>query len=897
MAKKNLHQRKERSAQQPPAGLADTGPKKYRGPKEPKQFDPLHEVALGGLMLLLFFAPYFRGLFFAPEQEIALLFATLIFWLAFLWRQGRQLRQLQQDNQLNNKFLNGPLDWFVLALPLFYMLSFFTAVNKGLAIDAVVKNILYFMVYWSASRLLRAEENIHRLLQVIYVSAIGVALAGLAMAAGIVYMLDGFNVTEYGPTISSTLQYHNALGAFLGAAFLIGLYLWHGSGESGESGRGPAAARSGSSQSGSSIKPRRQLPGYLYAIGNFLLLAVLIGSKSRAGLLVFGLVFVIYLIGAGHARRLTAALSTGYLGAVAYVSISKFLALGQDKQHAQAWLWMAGGLALALVGQFAYTLLQRYLLDRWAGDSRKLLLTFVALAAVVVIAGGVWGAGKTQALEKMTSPQYLWTAYQRMFYINSSLEMIRERPLLGWGGGGWQEAYEAYLHFHYTTREAHSYPFQVGVETGLPGIVIVVGTWLSFLLLVIRGYRNNKDDLRDNQKDNPKDDPKDNQRRKLLWLCTVVFLMLAGHALIDFDLSLSALALILWTVLGITSALTVQTAQAAPAARTIQAAQAAQSGPAGKTAGGMAPGGKAPGGKLPGWKALGGMAPGGTAPGGKILSPRYRLLPLGAITAVGLLMIIGTVFLAMSASLDKQAGFYAAQNRLDVSAAYLQKAVAYNPFASDYRVHLSQVYLKQEQKDQAFAAAQAAVNLSQYNINTLINYIKVAVATGNNKPAAAELDRLPALAPNNIAAYEQYGINYLNMGANELTAGHKDTAKAYLIKAAASPELVVKQADSLTDQDREMWNGPLLEVNAQIRLTVGQADYCLGRNDESLANLRQAAQSTDQNLKAQALLLMALMAEKNGNLAEHNDLIAQVKSIDPQIVTNNYAALQKIPVL
>jgi len=780
-------------------------PKKTR---DRDRFDPLHQVAFWGLALLLFFPPYFRGLFFAPEQEKALIFATLVFWLTFLWRR------LQKDN----KFMRGPLDWFAPALPLIYIISSFTAVNKGLAIDEVVKNILYFMTYWSVSRLVRDEEDVHKLLHVIYISAIGVALAGLATATEIIHIHDGFNVTEFGGTISSTLQYHNALAALLGAVFFIGLHLWHRSSEN--------------SRIGQAVElklPRLDPAGYLYACGNFLLLAVLIGSKSRAGLLVFGLVFVIYLIGAGNQRRLTASLASGFLGAVAYAVIGKFLILAQNKQPDQAWLWIVGGLFIALAGQFAYTLLSRHVLDRWAaGDGRKFILTFAAMAAIVIVAGGIWASGKAHVFERATSLEYLWTAYQRFYYIESSIDMIQERPLLGWGGGGWKEAYEAYLSFRYTTREAHSYPFQVGVETGIAGIVIVAGMWLSFLLLVIRRHRDS-----DN---NP-------QRRQVLWLCTVVFLMLAGHSLIDFDLSLSALALVLWGILGVATAL-------AYPVRGVEKK--------------------------------------------KEHNPHYA--PLGVVTAAGLLIITGAAFLAQAAGFASQASANFRNNQPDAGIAYLEKAKTYNPFKSDYRISLSQVYINQGEKEKALEEANSAVNLSKYGFAPRINYVQIAAAAGNNGLAAAELEKIPALAPNNILTYEQYGINYLNIGINELTSGNKNTAKAYLNKAAAATELITKQESSLSDMDKEMWSGPLLEINDKIRLITGQAHYCLGDVNESMESLRQAVQSTGNNVKAQALLWLALIEEKNGNMSEHNNLIDQVNSINPELV-KNYPALKNIPVL
>lgn len=791
---------------QPQTRSADT-PQKTR---DKDMFEPLQQVAFWGLALLLFFPPYFRGLFFAPEQEKALIFATLIFWLAFLWRRLRK----------DNKFMRDPLDWFALALPLIYIISSFTAVNKGLAIDEAVKNILYFMTYWSVSRLVRDEEDVHKLLPVVYISAIGVAVAGLAVATGIITIKDGFNVTEFGATISSTLQYHNALAALLGAVFFIGLHLWHRSVE--DSRTAPAAL------SGSRLNPA----GYLYACGNFLLLAVLIGSKSRAGLLVFGLVFVIYLIGAGNKRRFTASLASGYLGAVAYLVIGKFLNLVQNEQYNQAWLWIIGGLALALAGQFAYILLNRHVLDRWAGDGRKLIMAFAAITAVVIVAGGIWASGKAHVFERVTSPEYLENAFQRFYYIDSAREMIKERPLLGWGGGGWKEAYEAYMSYRYTTREVHSYYFQVGVETGVTGVMIVLGIWISFLVSAGRLFLANK--LNDG-------------RRQLAWLFAVVFLMIAGHALIDFDLSLSAITILLWSVMGMTSGLLrlEQTEERQPA----KSKQAA-----------------------------------------------FGYAPVAAVTAAALTVVLICAVFLNASKLYNQGVQYLRENNAARGVESLEKAVGCNPFNADYRIALSQVYSGLGKGDDAVVEAGTAVELSPYRFAVRNNLVKVATANGKNELAAVETENTLLLAPNNIEVYEEYAQSYVNLGLKELTAGNKDDAREYFNRVAGVVKTINEKAASLNETDIAMWNGPKLEVNDKIQLALGQSGYFLGSWYEAQEYLQQSANSGRIEVKKQALLWLALTYEQNDQAGQAQKMLAEAEKIDPEYA-QQYQALKEIPVL
>jgi hypothetical protein len=244
------------------------------------QWEIIHSIAFWGLAILLFLPPYFRGLFFQPEQERALIFGAVIFWFAWLWKWSKR----------DNSFLSHPLDYFVLAFPAVYLVSAFQAANYGLAVDEVVKTTLYFLVYWLASRLVRDEKDITTILHVIYISAIGVALAGLATATGIINIKDGF----LNGRIYSSFQYPNALASYLALAVFLGLFFW---------------LKNGSLNLGSTIRDRNVLKllpawllrvrpyGYLYGAANFLLLAVLFGTRSRGGLLVTGTIFLVYLAG------------------------------------------------------------------------------------------------------------------------------------------------------------------------------------------------------------------------------------------------------------------------------------------------------------------------------------------------------------------------------------------------------------------------------------------------------------------------------------------------------------------------------------------------------------------------------------------------------------------------
>ncbi|MBE3585667.1 MAG: O-antigen ligase family protein [Thermoanaerobacter sp.] len=475
-----------------------------------------YQVAFWGLAALLFFPPFFRGLFFPPEQEMALMGAAVIFWFTWLWKHGRR----------DYSFLTHPLDYFTLALPLVYVMAAFGAVNYGLAVDEIVKNILYFLAYWVAVQVVQREEDARRLLHVIYLAAAGVALAGLFTATGLVYIKDGF----LNGRIYSSFQYPNALASYLALAGFLGLFFW---------------AHHGFSTVGESITdrvlrqalPRRLLEcrpfGYFYAALNFIILAVLFGTRSRGGLLITGAVLLLYLIGLHWQKRLPVLLHVLYVGGLGYIASHKFIAAAMAKQMGTAWLWFSGGLALVLAGQWAWTLVEKRYLSPWLGDKRKVSLALTSVILACLVAGAAVLAAHPGAMEKVTSFTYLRNAFERAYFVKDALAMIKDRPFLGWGGGGWEEAYRAYQGYLYNSNEVHSHYFQVAVETGLVGLLVMLGIWASFFLAAHRAYWGA---------------PAESALRGMVWAMTAGALATGLHAAIDFDLSLSALTLALWTL-------------------------------------------------------------------------------------------------------------------------------------------------------------------------------------------------------------------------------------------------------------------------------------------------------------------------------------------------------------
>lgn len=774
----------------------------------------LHTIAFWGLAALLFLPPYFRGLFFAPEQEKALIFAAVILWVAWLWKW------LNRDYN----FLSHPLDYFVLAFPAVYLVSSFQAANHGLALDEVVKTALYFMIYWLTSRLVRSDQEAGTILRVIYLGAVGVALAGLATATGWLQIKDGF----LNGRIYSTFQYPNALASYLAAATFTGLYLWRRAGTPGSNVVNPLFKGIPDCLSRAKLKP------YLYAAGNFLLFAVLLGTKSNGGLLVFSFVLVLYLIGLPKGNRIPVFLHVLLFGVPAFVAIWRFLSSVSGDRPGLAWLWVIAGFTLACLGQFLYSRLERRGLFQWIAAHKKAVLTGVLLVVVAgCISMGVLVGGHGEAVKALAEEIRLRNATERLCFYQDAFYMFKERPILGWGGGGWEEAYRAYQSYLYYSNQVHGHYFQIMVETGLVGLMAILGIWFSFLLLTHRLYHGAKEDA---------------GKRQLIWTITAASIAVGLHAAIDFNLSLSALAIVLWALFGL--------------ARGI---------------------GRYPEPKADVKKSKS--------------SGAVSYMPLLAVSAGLLIVVVFPGTLAMADSFAKQANMAFQKQDYNQGLELLQKASSYNPFEVDYHSSLASIYSRAGAMDQAVLEAQKAVRMGRYNPQNYADLANIQLSLKNHEEVLECAEKALALAPFQIKWYGTVARSYFIVGYSEFVDGNRDEARGHLEAAVSVPARIEAQMSRVGETERKLWNvAPLMSAGADmnVNLNAGSAHYLLGRLAEADALLQTALQA--EETEGEAAFWLALTREKQGLAQEAQEYLSRARTLVPELA-KGYEGLKALPTL
>ncbi|MEW6447633.1 MAG: O-antigen ligase family protein [Bacillota bacterium] len=779
-----------------------------------------HSIAFWGIAGLLFFTPFFRGLFFPPEQERALVVGAVAFLLVYL---GRWLRW-------NSRFFIHPLDFLIAGFPLIYVLSSFVAVNKGLAVNEIVKASLYFTVFWAVSRLVTGEEVIRRISCVIWGSGVLVALAGLATATEIIFIRDGF----LGGRIYSSFQYPNALANYLLCVLILGVYLWVTA-----LGRGAGIKEVWTSRP--AWVDRLNPVSYLFAAGNFLLAAVFWGAKSNGGILTLILIGPLLLLGVPKEKRLPLFLHALQVGLPGLLVALVFINQAIGKKYDIAWLTVFGGLVAAVGLQVAYDLAVK---GRWV---RKIKLSPLALCAggtLLAAGAGVAFALHPGLLQRFLALIHFRNAVERLYFYRDAIEMILARPLMGWGGGGWQEAYRAYQDYLYNSTQVHGYYFQVGVETGLIGLALIVGIWLAFLHTSHRLYHGAG---------------RDDGRRLLVWVMTVAALSIGIHSAIDFNLSLSALALVLFAIFGIVVGL-----------------------------------------------ALPGEDEKVDKKRRKVKEPR-NVTPLAVVVIAVLIMVAGGFSLARANSYAVSAEAALRSGNGSNAVKMFERAKAFDPFSAEYDAMLGRIYLNPQMgnPEKSVKAAEAAVAKSRYSALRRAELASAYHMAGRYEDALKAAKEAVALAPFQVQWYEHLARLAFNAGYLEVNADHKDQARPYFEQVVKVPDLIKARMEKVTPQERRLWVvAPLMEPTPPIEISVGASLYFLGRFTEAAPVLEKALKELEKDgiseqekeMYAECCLWLALVSEKQGDAASKQKYLDKGKSAVPGIA-EWFEHSAKLPVL
>ncbi len=769
------------------------------------------------LLALTVIAPLQRGLYFPVDREP---FQVLV---------GCLLLVLAVDHVARGR---GPLlsrlaDWGAAAMAAGYALAYHLGpVDPYQALLAAERALLLWGWYWLAASVVRGRVRLLWWTATLYGSGVVLALLGCLAAAGH-FPFPGAVVHA---RILSTLQYSNAFGAVLVASFILGLTLM----EEAESAR------------------RRAVWQGIIGGAQVLVVVTLLGTASRGAWLVFPVAAGLWWLGLAAAPRRRAAVTALWplgLGLLLSRSILHGFFHGQGG-HA------LGILAVGVVAGAALPAGQGWLVASWekqrfTPEVRRLLqgvavlygvgvLGFLLLAtgrAARALAGGGLVAARvaTRAASiGIQTPNLL----ARVVMWENAMRLIAARPLLGYGGGGWASLYHRVQSGLYWSTQVHEALLQAWIGGGAAAAAGLVLLAIGLAWYAWRGRRLP-------------------QVGGLCWGLGLAAVAILMHSAADFDLSLPAVAMIVWGGAGVL--------RSATADASMFGAGAVGS------ATGDGNGGSDPQDRT-GRRRRDSERTGAGADGTQRSRWYWPVGVVGALSAatVGLLLIVPSLRLYQAGQLGWKGAQAMAHHQYLASYAAYGAALRLEPLAGTFLADKAQLLSVAYQVDrlpatgqQAADTALAAVQFDPGNLRVRSTALQVLLAA--HQPQSAGDDALALLAgfPLDGQVYGVAGSGLVAAAGGLLQRGSLGEARRFLTAAAGmQARLHSAWRRGATPFVRRSFPQPILGTHA--RLAAAEAEAMLGHFHTAHTQLLPLMQGKTAT-SAMARCWLAVVEQREGH--------------------------------
>lgn len=798
------------------------------------------------VLIIVFYPPYLKGLYFETQQLPSEIFVFIVFAAFWVYRIMKRDR----------RFLETPVDYASFGFVIVYLISILGAVSLRLAIAEWLKYCMYFAVFFMLSELADSYKSRVMVLWVIVASAVGVSILGIDAAAGgyiadvlkpvltgIGAPADMFMSLYQNGRIYSTLQYPNTLAAYLMAAFFISL--------------------------GLTIASSKLWKKLVAGAASFILLVTFIATLSRGAYILLPIAAVIFLISLPKGNRIKGAVyGLGMAIAVGIVSI-KFLEyistpIGNEMK---IWAFILAGIALSALSvilvsyivislekvnwkvytgiisalAFAALVVTLYILNadiplELSNEANKANTANVVVKSAVLKPGNEYklqfnvnasatedklysyevgvlnltekdilfnkqtllsstSEKETQGIKKrevfFTVPEdsrvvrfYFVNSYagtkavfnnakvvdastgkvvkniklkykyfdsvisrfetlsadfsgiQRSVYNKDALKMIKDRWFIGAGGGAWPILYFSYQSYLYWTTQAHNYFLQLGIETGIIGVIVLILTLIAMLLTYLFYYFRKKEDG-------------ESEKGILTAAVITAIAALSMHSAIDFDLSLSAVFLLLWELIAVLNAAYKE-------------------------------------------KAREGMLDSQFTVLSKVfklknITQSLKIKPVIGLVATIAILIVPVLFASAKAYSAEASKALEAKN-IDMAINYFKKASSLDQFRPEYKIDHANLLIRKnkvskEDIDEATAQMIKAESLCKYDVNLTPNLGSYYLSVGNAEKGLDLFRRTTTLRPFNPADWQQRVNAYFKVIGSYFNKRNDAIAMKYITEA------------------------------------------------------------------------------------------------------------------
>ncbi|MGF9699852.1 O-antigen ligase family protein [Paenibacillus sp. MABNR03] len=399
-----------------------------------------------------------------------------------------------------NISLDSQRDWLklaVLLLPLTYILSLISAASKYLAVNMILIQCIYTMLFIMTMYLLQNKQINH----IIQSSLIGIAY--VIVGFGLLNWLGAFSFAgklvgwfssgvvngvynqaiwndANGPRLASIFQYPNTYAAFLMAFLFISIF--------------------------SLIRTKKV---YMQLVHGFMLVPILLSlllTLSRTGLVMMPIVFVIILLFLKPAKQILWFIYLAISGIGTILILNPVNNAGLELQQqftaglaSKGWIYL---IAASIVVAVIIWALQHWIapkleakLQSWGNRKGASLwiplgsALFAIIAAVLLLGTSLRNIlpdSISTRLENINFQQH--SVLERLTFYKDAVKVIADYPLIGAGGGAWTALYEKYQNNPYVSAQAHNFFMQYLVEVGIIGFIIFMAFILYIFYQFVRSY-------------------------------------------------------------------------------------------------------------------------------------------------------------------------------------------------------------------------------------------------------------------------------------------------------------------------------------------------------------------------------------------------------------------------
>ncbi|MFA5575949.1 MAG: O-antigen ligase family protein [Tissierellaceae bacterium] len=564
----------------------------------------------------------FRGLYFERELLPSLISIYIVF---IIWA-------IYKSRERDFRLFSSPVDYLFLAMVVLYLLSISYGVHKREALLEFSRYLGYFALFQMAKDFATKERQESYIVYILLFAGLMVSVIGIGAAIGTWEYMGAV----IGNRLSSTFQYPNTLGAYVGALYFLALTML--------------------------IRAESRIEKSIFGALMGIYIFTLILTLSRAMFLIFPLSFLLYFIIMPNRTKMEALL---YGLSSIIISSSAVFLFNSRLADPSGKLWALFFISFAATGLLVYLI--SLLQDRLRNMSIRRLITSLGILGLVLVMAAIYIINATTSLtlennseenatttiirktsstlpdnsyrleldysgenhsqsnyfaritvynvnsddsltlllredlteigEKFTSLDfttledssgirvYFQNTYPatrvefysanivdietedlvskiplkykylgenfvrrvqsisagegsftaRMTFNKDGLKIIGERPILGTGGGGWLSIYQKHQSYPYSTALAHNFVLQMWIEIGSLGFIIFLAMMAFILLYFFISYKRTEST---------------GERLMLLGIAITIATMLI-HAIVDFDMSLPAYAIVFWVLMGL----------------------------------------------------------------------------------------------------------------------------------------------------------------------------------------------------------------------------------------------------------------------------------------------------------------------------------------------------------